>query len=210
MPLISIKKLHADPRNANVLGGEAFEKLKGHIQRTGFCPACTVRPHPTRKGHFMIVDGHHRILAVKELAWESVECQVAEISHQEAGILLLTLNRLRGTDIPRKRAELLESLLTTFSVEDLSAMLPESSKEIEGLLALLQQDGAALEQALKAQMEAEQQALPVPFGFMVPAEEAPIIHEALTLYKAKSNTDQAQAFVAICRDILAQQVKEDG
>jgi ParB family chromosome partitioning protein len=204
MPEISIKKLHPDKRNANQLVGESFEKLKAHIQRTGFYPSCVVRPHPTKSGHYVLVDGHHRVLALKELGYTAVDCQITSISEKEAGILLLTLNRLRGTDIPRKRAELVDSLLDTFSLETLATMLPESGAEIEGLLLMLKQDEAELERALKAQIEAEQKSLPVPFGFMVPADEAPLVEEALRLYQATSKADQAMAFVAMCRDVLAQ------
>ncbi|MBY0402332.1 MAG: ParB/RepB/Spo0J family partition protein [Cyanobacteria bacterium] len=204
MPLISIDKLHPDLRNANVLEESLFEKLKGNIQRTGFCPVCIVRPHPTESGHFIMVDGHHRLLAVKSLGWELVECQIVEIGDEEAALLLLTLNRLRGTDIPRKRAELIESLLPSISIEDLSMMLPECTTEIDSLLALLKQDQEALEKALKEQMAAEELTLPVPFGFMIHPEEAVIVVEALNLYQAKHPKDQGQALVAICRDVIAQ------
>jgi ParB-like chromosome segregation protein Spo0J len=209
MPLIPINKLHADPRNANVLTGDVFEKLKGNLSRTGFYPACIVRPHPNKKSHYILIDGHHRVLALKDLGHQSVECQVVELSTEEAGLLLLTLNRLRGTDIPKKRAELIESLLDTFSMNELSLMLPETSTDIEGLLVLLQQDDDAIEQKLKAQMKAEQESLPVPFGFMIPAEKASIINKALTIYREQGHADPAQALVAICRDVLAWQEKED-
>jgi ParB/RepB/Spo0J family partition protein len=200
--LISLEDLIADPRNANVCAPDVLEKLTRHIERTGLCPSLLVRPHPKKKNQYVIVDGHHRKLAVASLGWIEVECQVKDITETEAGLLLLTLNRLRGTDIPRKRAELMENLLPQFDLEALSLMLPESTAEIEGLLALLQQDEIELEKAMKAQLEIEKQTLPVPFGFMIPAEEAELVREALAQYQAETKSDQAQALVAICRDVL--------
>jgi ParB-like chromosome segregation protein Spo0J len=135
--LISLEQLMADPRNANVCTPDVLEKLTRHIERTSLCPSLLVRPHPKKKNCYAIVDGHHRKLAVEALGWTEVECQVKDITETEAGLLLLTLNRLRGTDIPRKRAELMESLLPQFDLEALSLMLPESTAEIEGLLAVM-------------------------------------------------------------------------
>lgn len=205
MPLIELTRLHADPRNANVCAPDVLEKLKRHIERTGFCPSLLVRPDPGQDGHYILVDGHHRKQVLETLGWPEVDCQIKAMTEDEAGLLLLTLNRLRGTDIPRKRAELLESLLPQFNIAELADLLPESSGEIEGLLALLRQEESALEAALKAQMKAERQTLPVPFGFMIPAEEAGIVQEALAAYQGRTKSDQGQALVAICRDVLALQ-----
>lgn len=200
--MIPLAQLHPDPRNANVCSPDVLEKLTQHMTRTGLCPSLLVRPHPNKQGQYLMVDGHHRKQVVEALGWTEVECQVQEMTEADAGLLLLTLNRLRGTDIPRKRAELIEGLLPQFDLDSLSLLLPESRGELEGLLALLKQDEIALEKAMKAQMEAERQSLPVPFGFMIPADEVEIVRQALAHYQAKTQGDQAQALVAICRDVL--------
>ncbi len=210
MALIEIEKLHDDPRNANVCGPDILEKLRLHIDRTGFCPTLLVRPHSEQEGHYIILDGHHRKLVVTSLGWSAVECQIKDMSEEEAGILLLTLNRLRGTDVPRKRAELMESLLEHFNQEELAVMLPESPGEIEGLLALLKQDETELEKAFKAQLEAEEKALPVPFGFMVSGEDANLVRETLAFYQAHHRSEQGDALVAICRDALSLHEADDG
>lgn len=203
MPLIELKKLHTDPRNANVCPPDMLETLQRHIQRSGVCPTLQVRPHPKRSGNYVIIDGHHRKQVLETLGWKEVECQILDIDETQAGLLLLTLNRLRGTDIPRKRAELIDSLLPVLGLEELTALLPEEKGEIEGLLALLRQDETALEQAFKAQLEKEREALPVPLGFMIPVADLPLVQEALEYYQAQNQRDQGQALVAICRDVLA-------
>ena len=205
MPLISLQKLHADPRNSNVCDNDILDKLKRNIEKSNFCPTLLVRPHPEITGDYIIVDGHHRKQIIEDLDWQEVDCQIKAMTDEEAGLLLLTLNRLRGVDNPRLRAELIESLLPHIPLEDLTLLLPESSGEIKGLLALLKLDEIELLNAFQAQIEAEQKTLPVPFGFMVPAEDTPIIHEALACYKAKGQKDTGYALVAICRDVLSLQ-----
>jgi len=203
MPMITLDKLHPDPRNANVCEPDILDKLRRHIERSGLCPTLLVRPQPQNPDEYIVVDGHHRLQVISSLGWQEVDCQIKEMTDDEAGLLLLTLNRLRGTDIPRKRAELIESLLPQFSVDDLTVMLPESTGEIEGLLALLKLEEDAMEKALKAQMEDELKSLLVPFGFMVPAEDAALVRETLAFYQAHRHSEEGQALVAICRDALS-------
>lgn len=210
MPLISLQHLHTDPRNANVCSPEFLQKLQRHVERNGLCLSLLVRPDPERVGHYIIVDGHHRKRVAEALGLKEVECQIKVMSKDEAGLLLLTLNRLRGTDIPRKRAEWIESLRPTWSLESLAEILPESPAEMAGLLALLHQDESALTQALKAQLEAEQKSLPVPFGFMVSSEEAELIRQALSFYPAYRSPNEGTAWVAICRDVLTLWRAKDG
>ncbi len=201
MKSIPLSKLHADPRNANVCDATILAKLSTHIERSGFCPALVVRPYPKKKGHYIVVDGHHRLMVIKDLGWKSAPCQVEAMTEEDAGLLLLTLNRLRGTDIPKKRAELIESLVPVFSLDQLAELLPETKDDIEGLLALLAQDDNALEKALQEQMADEAASLPVPFGFMVPAQDADAVRKALAGFESKG-TDHAQALVTMCQNAL--------
>lgn len=207
MSLVALKKLHADSRNANDCPEDVLSKIKRHIEKTGFCPSLIVRPHPNKKGHFIIVDGHHRMRVIQELGWTEVECQIKAMSDQEASVYLLTLNRLRGTDIPRKRAELIQGLLPHFSLNDLSALLPESEKELEGLLALLELEEEALNSVLQKMMEDEAKTLPVPFGFMVSAQEAEIVRETLLYFQSEQQKGPDLALVAMCQDVLSQRGK---
>lgn len=204
MPLIALDQLHDDPRNANICDQQTLGKLKLHIERSGFCPSLLVRPHPQLNGEYMIVDGHHRKQVVESLGWAEIECQVKEMTDREAGLLLLTLNRLRGTDIPQKRAELMDSLLDSFSIQELAEFLPENTREIEGLLALLHADLDSLEKVFQAQMVEEQKMLPVPMGFMIPADAVETVENALEQYKTQANQDEGLALVAICWDVLKQ------
>jgi ParB-like chromosome segregation protein Spo0J len=208
MPNIPLNHLEEDPRNANVCDPELLTKIKNNIQRTGLCPTLIVRPHPKKKNRFLILDGHHRKVVLQQLGWKGAPCEVWAISEKEAQIALLTLNRLRGEDVPRKRAELLSSLQEYLSSEELSQLIPESASEIEDLLSLLQVDTEALEKTWAEQLQLEKETLPVTFGFLVPAQEAPFVEQALEKHRA--GRDKAEALVAICKKVLASAAEPKG
>jgi len=200
---LDISCLHPDPRNANVCDAETQAKLTRHIQNTGICPALLVRPYPKKKGHYVLIDGHHRWMIVKTLGWETVPCQVVDVDANQAGLLLLTLNRLRGEDVPRKRAELIESLLPHWGVKTLATLLPETDQDIQGLLALLAFDEAAQAERLREQMAQEAATLPVPFGFMVTADEAVIVRETLAKARAQGAKTDSDAWIYVCQSYLS-------
>jgi len=199
MPQIALKLLDADPRNANVCDAETLNKLASNIQRTGFCPPLIVRPHPQKEGRYMILDGHHRKLVLERLKWKTVECQVWTVSEEDAQLALVTLNRLRGTDNLRKRAELIQSLSQTLDIEALAGLIPETPPEIEHLLSSLQFDFEALEAQLKAQQKVEQENLPVPFTCMLTAADFALVEQALALMQEKG---RAEALVRLCREVI--------
>ena len=49
----------------------------------------------------------------------------------EARLYLATLNRLSGSEIPKRRAALLDNLLKTWDSEELTALLPDDNKQID-------------------------------------------------------------------------------
>jgi ParB-like chromosome segregation protein Spo0J len=199
MPVISLKLLDADIRNANICDADTLDKITANIQRTGFCPPLIVRPHPNKEGRYMMLDGHHRKLVLERLKWKSVECQVWTISEEDAQLALVTLNRLRGADNLRKRAELIQSLSQTLEIQTLACLIPETPPEIETLLSSLQFDFQVLEEKLKAQQAAEKAALPVPFTCMLSAEDFALVEKALSLSHQK---DRGAALVTLCREVI--------
>jgi ParB/RepB/Spo0J family partition protein len=202
MPSIPLNKLFSDPRNANVCPPEVLEKITCNIKRTGYCPPLIIRPHPKKKGSYIIIDGHHRKHVLNSLGWTEVECQIWDISEKEAQIALATLNRLHGEDNPRKRAELLESLVQSFPLEDLAKILPETPAQIQDYLALLQFDFTEIEKSFEKQIEHEKTVLPVPFTFMVGADKAPIVEAALGLFNQEPQKDRGEILVALCEKVL--------
>lgn len=200
---LSLNHLDNDPRNPNICSEETLTKLKANIQRTGLCPPLIVRPHPQKKNRYILIDGHHRKQVLVSLGWKAVECQVWEISDQEAQLALATLNRLRGTDIPQKRAELLNSLTQTLSPDALAELIPENASQIRDLIQLMQTDFEALETALKKEIQQEQETLPIPYTFLIHPNDQPVLEEALHVFSEQGNlSDRARVLIRICAHAL--------
>jgi ParB-like chromosome segregation protein Spo0J len=145
-------------------------KLAAHIRRTGRYPYIVVRPHPEQEGKYQVLDGHHRAQVLRDLGHTEARCDVWEVDDREARILLATLNRLQGQDLPRKRAELLHSLLGEMNAGDLAGLLPESEKQIEDLHALLEFPA-----------EEREKVLPRVMTFVVSPEQHEAIEQAVEL-----------------------------
>ena len=208
MPNLKLFQLEADPKNPNVCSPDTLAKLKVNIQRTGYYDYPIVRPHPDRADTYIIIDGHARVQIFQELGWTEIFCQIWEISEEDAKLALATLNRLRGEDIPKKRAELIAELAETIPLDTLADLIPETGTQIQDLLALLEQDAAAMEKALKAEMEREAASLPVPLTFLLePADHA--IWESTHAAFAKGLKDRGKVLIHICQTVMKEQIQDE-
>ena len=138
MQSIQLAHLHAHPANSNVMPEDLLAKLTAHIANTGRYPPVIVRPHDQSDdaGHYQILDGHHRVEALKRLGHEAVDGIVWEASDDEALLLLATLNRLQGQDDPRKRAAIIDTLSQWHDTRELAKRLPERLDQIKKLLEI--------------------------------------------------------------------------
>src|SRR5207247_9898766 len=134
--MIGLDDLLPHPLNSNVMSEDPRAKLRAHIKRTGRYPFLIVRTHPDKPCKYQVLDGHHRVQVLRDLGHTEARCDVWEVDDREAKLLLATLNRLQGQDLPRRRAQLLHALLGETSAGDLAGLLPESEKEIVELQAL--------------------------------------------------------------------------
>lgn len=209
MTELQLKHLLPDPRNPNICSDEVLAKLAANIQRTNLCPPLIVRPHPSKKSRFILIDGHHRKVVLERLGWEKAPCQVWDISEHEAQLALATLNRLRGMDVPKKRAELLELLTATLPPGKLAELIPESEAQIKDLLRLMQSDFSEMEKSLKAEIEREKASLPVPYTFLIDPQHQATVDEALNQF-SKSGGDRGHALVNICLKVLEKANDEPG
>lgn len=130
---IGINKLIAHPTNPNRMSNGTFSKLAAHIERTGNYEPVIVRPHQQRAGCYEIINGHHRVAALKKLGSEMCDCVIWQVDDAETLVLLATLNRLSGHDVLEKKAELIKSLSERFSTKDLAKRLGDTKKAIERL-----------------------------------------------------------------------------
>lgn len=138
---IELAQLEAHPLNSNVMGSEMVAKLAAHLNRTGRYPPVIVRRvdgSEAASGKYQILDGHHRVAALRSMGATSARCVVWEVDDEEALVLLATLNRLQGQDDPRKRSKLILALSGRCGVpvRELSMQLPERGEQVVALAHL--------------------------------------------------------------------------
>ncbi len=201
MEKIALKKLDVDPRNANVCLPETLDKIEVNMKRTGLCPALIVRPHPSKSGRYILIDGHHRKLVLERLGWTDAPCDVWDVPETEAILLLATLNRLRGEDNLRKRAELLDNLCQQFKPEELVKLIPESKGELQELLALLRFDEAEMKERIRKATEKEKAELPVILNFVMSSSEAELIQATLNRFQPKGQANPSLGLIALCQSV---------
>jgi ParB-like chromosome segregation protein Spo0J len=179
--MIPLKALKPHPLNANVLSEDLKAKLLAHIKQSGRYPHIIVRPHPDEPEVFQILDGHHRVEVLRELGHAEARCDVWNVDDRETKLLLATLNRLEGQDVPIRRAQLVHELLGEMSLGDLAGLLPETDKQIEELETLLQFPAEEIASLLEEQAELAERVLPRVLTYVVSPEQEELIERAVEL-----------------------------
>ena len=136
---ISLDKLVAHPDNPNLMSKAKFTKLLRNIERTGRYEPLVVRTCPQKPDCFQIINGHHRWRALRELGYKTAEILVWDVNDQETDILLVTLNRLGGSDVFDKKLTLLKRLnKSAFDgrTTQLAKLLPQTANQIKRLTEL--------------------------------------------------------------------------
>lgn len=130
---LPIDQLLPHPSNSNVMPRALFDKLAEEIARTGRYPPVIVRPVGA---DYQILDGHHRVEALRRLGYAPAHCVVWAVDDEQALLLLATLNRLSGDDDPKKRAALVAELRRSMDIAELARRLPEDAERVRKLLSL--------------------------------------------------------------------------
>jgi len=131
--LLRVTQLQGHPDNSNRMGPRGRAKLRRHIERNdGAYPPIIVRPY---KSGYQILDGHQRLAVLSDLGHEEVLCLIWPSDDETALLLLATLNRLRGEDVPALRGALMDELLQLMDRDVLLELIPEEAGELDDLLA---------------------------------------------------------------------------
>ena len=177
--MVPLDDLIPHPLNSNVMQADLVEKLRAHIKRTGRYPHVIVRPHPSEPGRFEILDGHHRVSILRELGHTEARCDVWDVDDREAKLLVGTLNRLEGQDLPLRRAQLIHELLAEWNATDLAGLLPETEAQIADLQSLLTFPVEDVAAQLEAEAAEREKDLPVLLHYVVTPEQASLIDAAV-------------------------------
>jgi ParB family transcriptional regulator, chromosome partitioning protein len=198
---IPVELLLEHPENSNFMNAETTQKLRLHIEQTGIYEPLTVRSHPSEEGKFQVVNGHNRLRVLRALKYEKANCIVWNLDDQQTRLYLATLNRLSGKDIPERRANLLDSLLQSFHIDQLTSLLPDDKKQIEQLerLSHLELDALSEQRTIREEFK-----VPVMLNFILDESEAKELNLALDLVlnKNKGNVSRSQALTHLARFYL--------
>lgn len=130
------------PQNTNRMSKMFLKKLRHNIQQTGLYETITVRPHPAEYGKYEVLNGHARLDVLRDIGKETVRCDIWNVDDNNTRLFLAILNKLRGSDVPELRMNLLLDLLKVRTKEELSAILPETSaylKKLEQLPEIIEE-----------------------------------------------------------------------
>jgi len=178
---VPLERLHPHPKNPNHMPPEERAKLgRNIVEQGGWAPPLVVRPQPGVPADYEILDGEQRWAVLGELGYPDAPCVVWDCDDVTAARALLTLNRLRGEDIPARRAALIADLTAFMPKADLAFLLPEDAGEIDALLALLDLDTDRLLADLTAASERVGQGLRS-ISFAVTPEQEQIVERAIAL-----------------------------
>ncbi len=201
MPLA---RLHAHPANANLMGEERLASLARNIAREGRYPPLIVRPAPDQPGDYQLLDGHQRIEALRALGYTEATCYVWPCDDETALLLLATLNRLEGDDLPGRRADLIAELSALLPVEELALLLPEDASAIEQTLALIDVDSEALLAELASAAGPAAEAGPRLCSFALLPEDEPAVEAAVASAMASltGRNRRGRTLALICHSYL--------
>ena len=149
--LVDISRVVINDYNPNEMSETLYLKEKRSIERFGFVQPIIVRDVEDK---LMVVDGEHRLLAMRELHSQGVELfttpkkdhkipngkinvkNLGAISDSEAKQLTIILNSLHGEDDTIKRSELIKQLADEVEFADLAELLPFPEDELKNLIEL--------------------------------------------------------------------------
>lgn len=129
--------------NPNVMEPEQYALLVKSIQKMGFLQPILVRP--LDDGSFEVIDGAHRTRAAKEIGLAEVLAVVRSTEEDDAALLQIGMNRLRGsvdigkaadviTELTKDGYSLEELTVTGFTTEELDEMVRQASLTTEDVL----------------------------------------------------------------------------
>ncbi len=136
--LVDIDDLEENQWNPNDMEAEYFEAIVTQVKQEGMNQPILVFPHPEKPGKFMISDGEHRWKAAKIGGRKRIGVVVVPFDEKTAKVRTLSMNNLRGQNIPIKLARLLVDLHKEYSPQEIRAMTGIGEDDQTSVLSLLQ------------------------------------------------------------------------
>ena len=186
-----------NPQNTNRMSRMFAKKLFHNIDQLGLYETITVRPHPSLNDRFEVLNGHARINALRNIGLDSVRCDIWNVDDSRAQLFLAILNKLKGSDVPELRMDLLYKLLEKQPKEDLAAHIPETASYLSKLEKLR-------EKVEKGEEEKPREEIAVVVtNFYLSSEDHSIVLKALEDITKRFNlADSSEALVMMSKIYL--------
>jgi len=131
--LFKVAQLNTAPWNYKENDEEMTEKLMNNLRKNGQIVNMLVRKLDS--GKYEVVDGNHRLEAVKRLEWKEVVCyDLGKVTKEQAIEMAIGINEIRFPTEIMKLAENIHALNEKTSLEELSKTLPFSVEELDNIL----------------------------------------------------------------------------
>ena len=190
--LVNIKRVVINDYNPNEMSDVMYIKEKMSIERFGFVTPIVVREVEDK---LIVIDGAHRLLAMRELHSQDVEIfttpkkdhkipkgqinvkNLGVVSDSDAKIMTLTLNELHGEPDTIKKAELIKCLADEIDFADLAELLPYPEDELKNLIELADFDWEDYKSGDETRPDDDEQF--VTLKFRMAQDQAAIIQSAI-------------------------------
>ncbi|MCL4743863.1 MAG: ParB/RepB/Spo0J family partition protein [Burkholderiaceae bacterium] len=136
--LVEIDDVEPNSWNPNDMEAEFFETIVQQVREEGMHQPILCRLNPEKEGKFLIVDGEHRWRAAKIAGKKKIGIVVVPFDETRAKVRTLSMNSLRGQNIPIKLARLLVDLHEEYTPQQIRAMTGIGEDEQVSVLKLLE------------------------------------------------------------------------
>lgn len=134
---IEIDKLALASWNYKTENEELVEKLKNNIKLNGQIENIIVRELDT--GFFEVVNGNHRLIAMKDLKIDKVVCyNLGKVSDAKAKRIAVETNETKFPADNIKLAETIKEILLDFTIDDIAFTMPYTKDDIENFNKMLE------------------------------------------------------------------------
>lgn len=135
--LVPIDTVEPNEYNPNDMEAEFFEAIVQQVKEEGMNQPVLVRVNPEKNGYFLIVDGEHRWKASKIAGKKMLPVIVVPFDEKKSKVRTLSMNNLRGQNIPIKLARLLVDLHKDYSEAEIRRMTGIGEDAQKSVLSLL-------------------------------------------------------------------------
>lgn len=135
--MADVNLIEPNEYNPNDMEAEFFETIVSQVKAEGMNQPVLCRLNPAKPGWFLIVDGEHRWRAARIAGKKQIAIIVVPFDELKAKVRTLSMNNLRGSNIPIRLARLLVDLNKTYTAAEIRAMTGIGEENQVSVLELL-------------------------------------------------------------------------